>query len=109
MSPVELETILCSHPSVIDAAVVRGGIAGEEHPVAFVVPGTDFDARVLGDWFREQVAPYKRIDDIRCVDAIPGTPQASCYAVNWSARSLRCGSDYRWAQKQTIPHLHVRR
>ncbi|GAB04909.1 AMP-binding protein [Gordonia amarae] len=74
VSPVELETILCSHPSVIDAAVVRGGIAGEEHPVAFVVPGTDFDARVLGDWFREQVAPYKRIDDIRCVDAIPRNP-----------------------------------
>lgn len=74
VSPVELETVLCSHPSVIDAAVVRGGIAGEEHPVAFVVPGTDFDARVLGDWFREQVAPYKRIDDIRCVDHIPRNP-----------------------------------
>uniref|UniRef100_A0A0D9W3F4 4-coumarate--CoA ligase n=1 Tax=Leersia perrieri TaxID=77586 RepID=A0A0D9W3F4_9ORYZ len=58
VAPAELEAVLLSHPSVLDAAVFgRGGAEeGEEELMAYVA---------------ERVASYKRVRVLNIVDAIP--------------------------------------
>lgn len=77
VAPAELEALLLTHPSVLDAAVVRKADeeAGEV-PKAFVVlkpastaPATTADA--LMSWVAERVAPHKRIRDVQFIDQIP--------------------------------------
>jgi acyl-CoA synthetase (AMP-forming)/AMP-acid ligase II len=76
VAPAELETILITHPQVADCAVI--GVPDEqagEVPKAFVVPaGSDFDGDTVLAFVAGQVAPYKRIRLIQCVQEIPKSP-----------------------------------
>jgi acyl-CoA synthetase (AMP-forming)/AMP-acid ligase II len=75
VAPAELEALLLEHPAVADAAVV--GQADEkcgEVPVAYVVPRSELDGEELRRWVADRVAPYKRLEDVRVVDALPRTP-----------------------------------
>ena len=75
VAPAELETLLLTHPSVADAAVV--GIpdakAGEI-PAAWIVPAGDIDADDLMSWMAGRVAPYKKVRVVQFIDAIPRSP-----------------------------------
>jgi len=79
ISPFEVESALCDHPAVLEAAavaspdVVRGDVVK-----AFVVlrpehVGNDELARDLQDWVKEQAAPYKYPRKVEFVDALPKT------------------------------------
>jgi acyl-CoA synthetase (AMP-forming)/AMP-acid ligase II len=77
VAPAELEALLLTHPAVADVAVV--GAPDErtgQAPVAIVVPAqaAAFDAAALMQWLAERVAPYKRLHEVRVVDALPRTP-----------------------------------
>jgi acyl-CoA synthetase (AMP-forming)/AMP-acid ligase II len=75
VAPAELEGLLATHPLVADAAVVgRPDPERGEIPVALVVARDELDPDALMAWVAERVAPYKRIREVRCVDAIPRTP-----------------------------------
>jgi len=71
--PRELEEVLFQHPAVANAAVVgKRDVAVGELPVAFVVlhdPASD--PREVLEWVNGRVTPYKKLRDIRVVDAIP--------------------------------------
>lgn len=73
VAPAELEALLGAHPAVVDAAVVGrpDGRRGEV-PVAYVVG--DVSPAALMDWLAPQVAPYKRLHDVRLIDALPRSP-----------------------------------
>jgi acyl-CoA synthetase (AMP-forming)/AMP-acid ligase II len=73
--PAELESVLLSHPSVADAAVVaqKDEHAGEI-PRAFVVLRAPASAEELIAFVAERVAPYKKIRRVEFVDAIPKSP-----------------------------------
>jgi acyl-CoA synthetase (AMP-forming)/AMP-acid ligase II len=75
VAPAELEGVLRSHPAVADAAVVRipDAEAGER-PKAFVVASGELDRDELRAFVNAQVAPYKRIDQIEELDALPRSP-----------------------------------
>lgn len=72
--PRELEEVLFEHPAVQQCAVVgKPDELTGEYPVAFVelrkdIPATDQD---IMDHVNSQVAPYKKIREIRFIDAIP--------------------------------------
>lgn len=72
--PRELEDILATHPDISLAAVVGRPVAhvGQE-PVAFVVPrqGALLDPAQVMAFVAEKVLPYKKIRDVRVVDALP--------------------------------------
>jgi hypothetical protein len=75
VAPAELEALLATHPLVADAAVVgRPDPERGEIPVAMVVARDELDPEALMAWVAERVAPYKRIREVRLVDAIPRTP-----------------------------------
>jgi len=77
VAPAELEALLQTHPSVLDAAVVRKADeeAGEV-PKAFIVlrPG-EAGAAVTGEalmaWVASRVSPHKRIREVEFIDQIP--------------------------------------
>ena len=73
--PAELESVLLSHPSVADAAVVPfpDENAGEI-PHAFVVLKTPASAEELMEYVAQRVAPYKKIRRLDVIDAIPKSP-----------------------------------
>ena len=75
VAPAELEGLLCTHPSVADAAVV--GVPDEaagERPKAFVVArGAAMPDEVM-TWVAERVAPHKRLCAVEVVDEIPKLP-----------------------------------
>jgi long-chain acyl-CoA synthetase len=77
VAPAELESILHSHPQVVDCAVfglpdARSG----EVPVAAVQLVADATAGVddLKDLVARSLAGYKRLHHVVLVDAIPRTP-----------------------------------
>jgi acyl-CoA synthetase (AMP-forming)/AMP-acid ligase II len=74
VAPAELEAVLLTHPSVLDAAVVPSpdDEAGEV-PKAFVVPRGELDLAALESWAAAQVAPYKRIRRFEVIAEIPRT------------------------------------
>jgi acyl-CoA synthetase (AMP-forming)/AMP-acid ligase II len=75
VAPAELEGLLVTHPLVADAAVVgRPDPERGEIPVALVVARDELEPDVLMAWIAERVAPYKRVREVRFVDAIPRTP-----------------------------------
>lgn len=77
VAPAELESILRSHPSVQDAAVI--GIPHEfygEAPKAFIIkkPGLATTEEELQDFVANKVASYKKIEQVMFVQDIPKTP-----------------------------------
>ncbi|EFJ13043.1 hypothetical protein SELMODRAFT_446445 [Selaginella moellendorffii] len=74
VAPAELEALLLSHPSLLDAAVVP--LADEEAgqvPIAYVVkkPNATVDESNVLNFIAKQVAPYKRLRRVSFIDAIP--------------------------------------
>ena len=71
--PRELEEVLFQHPAVANAAVVgKRDVAVGELPIAFVVlHDPSADPREVMEWVNSRVTPYKKLRDIRVVDAIP--------------------------------------
>ncbi len=89
VAPAELEALLVDHPQVADAAVI--GIADEESgevPVAFVVPVPDatIDEGAVMAFVADQVATYKRLGEVRFIDAIPKSASGKIFR-----RQLRDG------------------
>jgi acyl-CoA synthetase (AMP-forming)/AMP-acid ligase II len=75
VAPAELEGLLATHPLVADVAVVgRPDPERGECPVALVVARDELDPDALMAWVGERVAPYKRVREVRFVEAIPRTP-----------------------------------
>jgi acyl-CoA synthetase (AMP-forming)/AMP-acid ligase II len=75
VSPVELETILMTHPEVRDAAVV--GVWDEEAgevPKGFVVTTGPATPEEIMGFVAERVAPYKKIRQLEFIGEIPRTP-----------------------------------
>jgi 4-coumarate--CoA ligase len=74
IAPAELEALLLSHPTVMDAAVI--GVLDEdkqEIPKAFIVATPDSgltDADVMA-FVAEHVAPHKKVRRVEFIDAIP--------------------------------------
>lgn len=74
--PIEVESVLASHPAVHMAAVVGRPVAGgDEEVVAFVElrRGARFSEQELRGFLRERLAPYKCPGDIVVLDALPVT------------------------------------
>jgi acyl-CoA synthetase (AMP-forming)/AMP-acid ligase II len=75
VSPAELEALLTAYPGVDDAAVVgRPSPVTGESPVGYVVANEPIEAASLLRWVAERVAPFKRLQAIEFVDAIPRQP-----------------------------------
>lgn len=72
--PAELEAVLRQHPAVNDAAVIGipHPVNGEE-PKAFIVLKSNQQCQTkdIVDFVKERVAPYKRVEDVTIIDAIP--------------------------------------
>lgn len=74
VAPAELESVLLSHPSVSDVAVV--GVShptNGEVPVAFVV-GDDVDRDEIRAWMADRVVDYKVVAAVIVTDDIPKNP-----------------------------------
>jgi acyl-CoA synthetase (AMP-forming)/AMP-acid ligase II len=75
VAPAELESLLVSHPSVADAAVVGvADLRAGEIPKAFVVAKRPVEGQELMDWLADQVAPYKKVRELEFVERIPRSP-----------------------------------
>ncbi|KAF5197540.1 4-coumarate--CoA ligase [Thalictrum thalictroides] len=75
--PAELESLLVSHPSIADAAVVpQMDTAAGEVPVAFVVRSNDIDLteEAVKEFIAKQVVFYKRLHKVFFIHAIPKSP-----------------------------------
>jgi acyl-CoA synthetase (AMP-forming)/AMP-acid ligase II len=71
VAPAELEALLVSHPSIVDAAVIgRPDERDGETPVAYVV-ARNLDPEDLKSWIAERVGEYKRLRDVVFCEAIP--------------------------------------
>jgi acyl-CoA synthetase (AMP-forming)/AMP-acid ligase II len=74
VAPAELESLLMTHPSVADAAVVgRPDERTGETPVAYVRTRCELDPEELKSWIASRVVDYKRLGDIVFCEAIPKT------------------------------------
>jgi len=72
IAPAELESVLLSHPSVADAAVIpRADDTAGEIPHAFVVLKGPATAEELMTFVAGRVASYKKIRRLEFIDAIP--------------------------------------
>jgi O-succinylbenzoic acid--CoA ligase len=70
--PAEIEGVLTSHPSIIDAGII--GQKDEkwgEVPAAFIVPKTPVTERELLEFCRERLAKYKIPKHFYFIDEIP--------------------------------------
>lgn len=76
VAPAELEALLLTHPDVADVGVVGVERGGLEIPRAFVVAraGATVGADELMEWVAQRVTPYKKVRDVRFVEAIPTNP-----------------------------------
>jgi amino acid adenylation domain-containing protein len=75
VEPGEIETELCRHSGVREAAVVVRGAAGQTRLVAYVVPnGAAPTARSLQDQLRKNLPEYMIPADIVALAALPKTP-----------------------------------
>ncbi|MGO9453457.1 MAG: class I adenylate-forming enzyme family protein [Candidatus Binataceae bacterium] len=77
IAPAEIETVLMSHPTVDECAVI--GVPSEEwgHTVkAFVVPrkGAKVTEQELAEFCRSRLASFKRPEMIEFIDALPKNP-----------------------------------
>jgi acyl-CoA synthetase (AMP-forming)/AMP-acid ligase II len=76
IAPAELEAVLVEHPDIADAAVSSKPSddgSSDELAVAFVVPaeGVDLTEEMVAGHVEERVAPYKKVREVRFVEAIP--------------------------------------
>jgi acyl-CoA synthetase (AMP-forming)/AMP-acid ligase II len=102
--PVEVESVLTAHPSVLEVAVV--GIPSErwgESPFAYVVARdgcgtTEADGSAILTWARERLAHYKVPVGLRFVDALPRT--ASGKIVKARLRAEQQGAEQQGAEQQ---------
>ncbi|XP_022864822.1 4-coumarate--CoA ligase-like 6 [Olea europaea var. sylvestris] len=74
IAPADLESVLLSHPEVLDAAVTaaKDEEAGEI-PIAFVVrkDGSSLSDTALMDYVAKQVTPYKKVRKVFFRTSIP--------------------------------------
>jgi len=73
VAPAELEDVLLTHPTILDAAVVRSPDeeAGEV-PKAFVVRADEsLSGEEVMEYVAEQVSPHKKVRRVEFVDSIP--------------------------------------
>ncbi len=76
VSPVEVESLLASHPDVAEVGVAELAVRADVRVIAaFVVPrpGAERDAEGLIAWCNERLAGYKCPRAIRFLDALPRT------------------------------------
>ncbi|XP_047521268.1 4-coumarate--CoA ligase 2-like isoform X2 [Pieris napi] len=77
VAPAELETIVRTHPKVLDCAIVgiKDPISGEA-PKAFVVPQAKqtIDSKELLEYVNTQVVAFKKIKEVQFVTEIPKNP-----------------------------------
>ncbi|HEY4999534.1 MAG TPA: AMP-binding protein, partial [Usitatibacter sp.] len=74
--PVEVESVLNSHPEVTQSAVVGRSAAGDEEVVAFVelVAGARATPEDLLEFVSASLAPYKRPAEIIVLASLPAAP-----------------------------------
>ncbi|XP_027156740.1 4-coumarate--CoA ligase-like 6, partial [Coffea eugenioides] len=74
IAPADLESVLMSHPEIVDAAVTgaRDEEAGEI-PVAFVVrkEGSTLSEAAVIEFVAKQVTPYKKIRKVNFIASVP--------------------------------------
>ena len=72
VAPAELEAILLTHPSIVDAAVIPcpDEEAGEV-PKAYVVRNDKVSSELIMEFIAGQVAPFKKIRFVEFIDKIP--------------------------------------
>ncbi|KAJ4952151.1 hypothetical protein NE237_028983 [Protea cynaroides] len=77
IAPADLESILISHPNIVDAAITAAPdeIAGEI-PIAFVVkrPGSSLSEADVITFVAGKVAPYKKVRKVIFTTSIPKSP-----------------------------------
>ena len=76
VSPAEVESVLVSHPDILEAAVVGSRNAhGLEEVVAFAVArsGHEIDLDTVDTFCRERMAAFKRPRRLVVVDSLPKT------------------------------------
>lgn len=77
MPPAELETVLRTHPKVLDCAVlgIPDPISGE-CPKAFIVTqqGVNLPEKEILDYVNNKVTVYKKIKEVQFVKEIPKNP-----------------------------------
>jgi len=73
--PMEVETVLNSHPEVFRSAVIGRPVKGDEELIAFVQlqPGSQLNAIELAEYTARQLAPYKRPSQILLIQEMPLT------------------------------------
>ncbi|KAF7820198.1 4-coumarate--CoA ligase-like 5 [Senna tora] len=74
VAPAELESVLLSHPNIVDAAVIP--VEDEETgqiPMAYIVraAGSELTEDQVIQFVASQVAPYKKIRRVSFIDVIP--------------------------------------
>lgn len=72
-----METILRTHPKVLDCAVIgiKDPLSGEA-PKAFIVPQhkQTIDPKEILEYVNKQVVAFKNIKEVQFVDVIPKNP-----------------------------------
>ncbi|XP_026332499.1 4-coumarate--CoA ligase 1-like isoform X2 [Hyposmocoma kahamanoa] len=75
--PAELETVVRTHPKVLDCAVlgIPDPISGEA-PKAFIVlqPGQNVDPKEILNYVNSKVADFKNLKDVQVIEEIPKNP-----------------------------------
>nr|UUJ74917.1 4-coumarate:CoA ligase [Cephalotaxus hainanensis] len=87
--PAELESILITHPSIADAAVVpQKDEAAGEVPVAFVVRSNGFHLTEdeIKQFVGKQVVFYKKLHKVYFIHAIPKSPSGKILRKNLRAK-----------------------
>ena len=74
--PPEIESVLNSHPSVLNSAVVGRPVEGNEEIIAFVelVPGASTEVNELQAYLEKQLARYKKPQRIIVLPQLPVAP-----------------------------------
>jgi len=89
VAPAELETLLLTHPAVIDVGVIgRPDERAGEVPVAYVVGRGTVDPEEIKMWVARRVLEYKRLGDVVPLESIPRSPSGKILRRVLRARDL---------------------